>query len=82
VPRIEVLVPSYGMTDNDSYIQEWLVEEGAQVDEGTPLLIIETAKAETEIESPATGTVGQLLVPAEAEVAPGTPLTWIEVAEA
>lgn len=79
--RIDVPVPAYGMTNNDSYVQEWLVEEGAQVDSGAPLLILETAKAETEIESPATGVVGPILVAAQSEVPPGTLLTWIESEE-
>ena len=45
---------------------------------GTPLLVVETTKAETEIESPADGIVGELLVAADSEVPPGTVLTWIE----
>ena len=76
--RIDVTAPRYGMTEGDSYIQTWLIEAGATVQVGTPLLVIETAKAETEIESPADGVVGELLVAADSEVPPGTILTWIE----
>jgi len=35
VSRIDVTVPAYGMTNNDSYLKEWLVEEGTAVQEGT-----------------------------------------------
>lgn len=76
--RVDVAVPAYGMTEGNSYIQSWLVEAGARVAAGDPLVLIETAKAETELESPASGIVGDLLVPADTEVPPGTPLTWIE----
>lgn len=79
--RIEVVVPSYGMTDGDSYVQSWLVSEGATVTAGAPLVLIETAKAETELEAPASGVVGELLVAADSEVPPGTLLTWIESAD-
>lgn len=76
--RIDVTAPRYGMTEGDSYIKTWLVEAGATVHAGTPLLVVETAKAETEIESPADGVVGELLATADSEVPPGTVLTWIE----
>jgi pyruvate dehydrogenase E2 component (dihydrolipoamide acetyltransferase) len=79
--RIDVKVPIYGMTNSDSYIQNWLVAPGATVAEGDPLLVIETAKAETEIESPAAGVVGDILVEADSEVPEGTVLTWIESAD-
>jgi pyruvate/2-oxoglutarate dehydrogenase complex dihydrolipoamide acyltransferase (E2) component len=78
VARIEVVAPTYGMADGNSYIQSWLVEAGTQVAAGDPLVLIETAKAETELEAPSAGTVGELLVAADTEVAPGTALTWIE----
>jgi pyruvate dehydrogenase E2 component (dihydrolipoamide acetyltransferase) len=78
VARIDVTAPRYGMAEGDSYIKAWLVEAGAAVHAGTPLLVVETAKAETEIESPADGVVGDLLVAADSEVPPGTVLTWIE----
>jgi pyruvate/2-oxoglutarate dehydrogenase complex dihydrolipoamide acyltransferase (E2) component len=79
--RTDIVVPSYGMTDNDSYVQSWLVEPGATVEAGSALLVLETAKAETEIEAPVAGIVGDILVPAESEVPPGTVLTWIDGAQ-
>ncbi|HEV7656793.1 MAG TPA: biotin/lipoyl-containing protein [Mycobacteriales bacterium] len=76
--RLDVTVPSYGMTEGDTYIQKWLVTAGSAVAEGAPLVLVETAKAETEIESPVAGVVGDLLCEADTEVPPGTVLTWIE----
>lgn len=79
--RVDVTVPVYGMTESDTYIERWLVSQGDRVNEGDPLVMIETAKAEVELEAPASGIVGDLLVPAEAEVPPGTKLTWIQEAD-
>jgi pyruvate/2-oxoglutarate dehydrogenase complex dihydrolipoamide acyltransferase (E2) component len=78
VARIDISVPTYGMADSDTYIQDWLVEAGAHVDEGAGLVIVETAKAETAIEAPVAGVVGDVLVPVGSEVPSGTLLTWIE----
>jgi pyruvate/2-oxoglutarate dehydrogenase complex dihydrolipoamide acyltransferase (E2) component len=80
VARVDVTVPSYGMTEGDTYVQKWLVTAGATVPEGAPLVVVETAKAETELEAPVAGVVGDLLVEADSEVPPGTVLTWIESA--
>ena len=51
----EVFVPK--MTDfmEEGVIQAWLVEEGDRVEEGQPLLELETDKAVSELESPASG---------------------------
>ena len=51
----EVFVPK--MTDfmEEGIIQAWLVQEGDHVDEGQPLLELETDKAVSELESPASG---------------------------
>lgn len=51
----EVFVPK--MTDfmEEGIIRSWLVQEGDHVDEGQPILEIETDKALSEIEAPAAG---------------------------
>jgi pyruvate dehydrogenase E2 component (dihydrolipoamide acetyltransferase)/2-oxoglutarate dehydrogenase E2 component (dihydrolipoamide succinyltransferase) len=36
---------------------EWLAEDGAVVQMGQPLYVLETDKVETEIEAPSTGTL-------------------------
>ncbi len=52
---VEVFVAK--MTDfmEEGVIQSWLVQEGEHVDEGQPLLELETDKALAELPSPATG---------------------------
>jgi pyruvate/2-oxoglutarate dehydrogenase complex dihydrolipoamide acyltransferase (E2) component len=77
--RVELKVPVYGMADTESVVLRWLREPGEKVQEGEPVVDIETAKAEVTLESPATGVLGPHLVELEVEVPTGTVLTWIEV---
>jgi pyruvate/2-oxoglutarate dehydrogenase complex dihydrolipoamide acyltransferase (E2) component len=46
----------------DVVIEEWYVQVGDQVSAGQPLVLVETDKTTTEIESPVAGTVRRLLV--------------------
>jgi pyruvate dehydrogenase E2 component (dihydrolipoamide acetyltransferase) len=53
----ELKVPTLGMDMEEATIVRWLVEEGAEVKKGDPILEIDTDKTSFEIESPADGTV-------------------------
>jgi pyruvate dehydrogenase E2 component (dihydrolipoamide acetyltransferase) len=58
-------------------VVEWIAEDGADVIIGSPLVIIESEKAQIEIESPASGRL-EILVPAsDIEVAIGTTIARI-----
>ena len=59
----EVLLPQWGMEMAEGTIVRWLKKEGDEIQEGEPLVEIETAKLETDLESSATGVVAQILVP-------------------
>jgi pyruvate/2-oxoglutarate dehydrogenase complex dihydrolipoamide acyltransferase (E2) component len=50
IPRVSVAV-------SEAELVELLVQDGQHVDEGTPLYVIATEKAEQEIEAGASGTV-------------------------
>jgi pyruvate/2-oxoglutarate dehydrogenase complex dihydrolipoamide acyltransferase (E2) component len=50
IPRVSVAV-------SEAELVELLVEDGQHVDEGTPIYVIATEKAEQEIEAGASGTV-------------------------
>jgi pyruvate/2-oxoglutarate dehydrogenase complex dihydrolipoamide acyltransferase (E2) component len=76
--RAELKVPVYGMADTESVVLRWLRQPGERVEEGEPVVDIETAKAEVTLESPATGVLGPHLVEVEVEVPTGTVLAWIE----
>ena len=54
---VELKVPSLGMDMEEANILRWLVEEGAEVEKGQPVLEIDTDKTSFEIESPAAGTI-------------------------
>src|SRR5919109_1416224 len=64
----EIVLPQWGMEMQDATIVRWLKQEGDPVQEGEPLVEIETAKIETEMESTAAGVVAHILVPEGATV--------------
>ncbi len=72
----EFLMPKLGLTMEEGTITEWLVADGDVVAEGAPLLVIETDKTETEVESSGAGRIS-----IEAEVgatfACGERIGWI-----
>ena len=59
-----------------------LVAAGAQVEQGTPLLIMEAMKMEHTINAPAKGTVAELLYAVGDQVAEGAQLLSFQIAEA
>lgn len=66
---IEFRLPQLGMGMQEGTIVEWCVAEGQHVAEGEPLVVVDNAKAETEIESPVSGVVTSIVVPAGHTVA-------------
>ena len=54
---MEVTLPNMGEEIEDVTISRWLVKEGQEVSAGDPLLEIATDKVDTEVPSPASGTV-------------------------
>src|ERR687896_1499969 len=53
----ELKVPTLGMDMEEATIVRWLVEEGAEVKKGDPILEIDTDKTSFEIEAPADGSI-------------------------
>jgi pyruvate dehydrogenase E2 component (dihydrolipoamide acetyltransferase) len=51
----EFLMPKLGLTMEEGTILEWLVDDGAIITPGTPVLRIETDKVESDVEAPAQG---------------------------
>ena len=64
----EVLLPQWGMEMAEGTIVKWLKNEGDTIQEGEPLVAIETAKLETDLESVATGILTRIVVPEGATV--------------
>ena len=48
---VEFQMPKLGLTMEEGTIIEWLVDDGAAVEQGTPVLTIETDKVESEVEA-------------------------------
>ncbi len=64
----EVLLPQWGMEMAEGTIVKWFKNEGDTIQEGEPLVAIETAKLETDLESIASGVVSHIMVPEGATV--------------
>ncbi len=71
-----VQLPKLGFSMNEGEVTEWLAEEGASVEKGQPLYVVESDKSATEIESPASGTLS-ILMPAGETYAVGTVIATI-----
>ncbi len=52
-----IIMPRQGQSVESCILVEWLVDEGAAIEEGTAIASIETDKAVFEVESPAAGTL-------------------------
>ena len=60
--KVEVLLPQWGMGMSEGTVTEWMKKVGDRVEEDEPLAEIEAEKATQELESPATGTLTEILV--------------------
>jgi pyruvate dehydrogenase E2 component (dihydrolipoamide acetyltransferase) len=73
-----VTMPQLGETVVEGTILKWLKSEGEHVDQDEPLFEISTDKVDTEVPSPAAGTLTKILVPEGSTVAVGTDLAEID----
>ena len=74
-------MPSLGHTMEKGKIIEWLKQEGDAVAKGEPLVVIETDKVITEVESPVDGVLLKIAVAAEEERPIGSPLVLLGSAD-
>jgi 2-oxoglutarate dehydrogenase E2 component (dihydrolipoamide succinyltransferase) len=75
---MQVKMPQLGETVVEGTILKWLKHEGDQVAQDEALFEISTDKVDTEVPSPAAGTLTQILVPEGQTVAVGTDLATID----
>jgi pyruvate dehydrogenase E2 component (dihydrolipoamide acetyltransferase) len=74
---VEIVMPRLSDSMEEGTVAKWLVDEGAEVARGQPLVEIDTDKATMEYESESEGTLLQILV-REGETAPiGAPIARI-----
>ena len=75
---MDITMPKWGMTMQEGVLVEWLVAVGDVVTEGQPVATVETEKVDSDIESPAAGTVTELLAETGETVEVGTVIARIE----
>jgi pyruvate dehydrogenase E2 component (dihydrolipoamide acetyltransferase) len=59
---VDVVMPQMGVSVSEGTITKWLKQEGEEIQADEPLLEISTDKVDTEVPSPGTGIVQQILV--------------------
>src|SRR5437773_8715259 len=74
---VDVVMPQMGVSVSEGTITKWLKHEGEQVEADESLLEISTDKVDTEVPSPASGTLTQILVQEGETVDVGTKLGQI-----
>jgi pyruvate dehydrogenase E2 component (dihydrolipoamide acetyltransferase) len=74
---VDVVMPQMGVSVSEGTVTKWLKREGEHVEADEPLLEISTDKVDTEVPSPASGTVTHILVQEGETVAVGTKLGQI-----
>ncbi len=76
--RVEVVMPKMGESIVEGTVLTWFKKPGDYVEQDEPLLEIGTDKVDSEIPSPVSGVLKEILVPEGETVAVGTPLAIIE----
>ncbi len=75
---IELVLPKWGLT-MEAEVLEWLKREGDLITASEPLVVVETDKANAEVEAPVSGRLTRIVASVGAVVAPGDVLGEIEV---
>jgi pyruvate dehydrogenase E2 component (dihydrolipoamide acetyltransferase) len=75
----EVVMPSLGLTMEEGTIVEWFAAVGDTIELGDDLFLLETEKAQVEIEAPYQGVLTEILVEAGHTVAVGVPIAHMDV---
>src|SRR5881394_3921270 len=74
---VDVVMPQMGVSVSEGTITKWLKQVGETIEADETLLEISTDKVDTEVPSPASGVVSEILVQEGETVAVGTPLARI-----
>jgi 2-oxoglutarate dehydrogenase E2 component (dihydrolipoamide succinyltransferase) len=78
---MQVTMPQLGETVIEGTILKWLKQEGEQVAQDEPLFEISTDKVDTEVPSPAAGTLTKIIVAEGQTVSVGTELAVIDAGD-
>src|SRR5512147_1331492 len=72
-----VVMPALEMTQESGRLVAWLKRDGESVNKGEPLMEVETDKVTIEIEAPASGILGGVLIRENDIVPVGQTIAWI-----
>ena len=75
-----IIMPRFGMTQEDATIVRWLIKEGERVENGDPICEVTTDKVNMEVEAPVDGILTGLCY-AEGETVPVTEIIAYILAE-
>ena len=75
---VSVTMPRLGESVSEGTVTRWLKQEGERVEADEPLLEVSTDKVDTEIPSPAAGTVSSIKVQEDETVEVGVELCVID----
>ncbi len=75
---IDVVMPQMGESLAEGTVVRWLKQAGDRVERDEPLFEISTDKVDTDVPSPASGTLHTILVPNGQTVAVGAPVGVID----
>ena len=76
--RTPIVVPKAGMNMVQATIVAWHKSPGDRVEEGEPIVDIETDKVEMQLEAPISGVLREVLVAADEDAEVGATLGLIE----
>jgi pyruvate/2-oxoglutarate dehydrogenase complex dihydrolipoamide acyltransferase (E2) component len=77
--KVTVKVPRLGLTVEEAIVMEWHKQVGDKVEAGEVIGVIEADKATVELESPATGTLTEIIGKIGETYEIGEPLAVLEV---
>ncbi|HHT9126901.1 MAG TPA: dihydrolipoamide acetyltransferase family protein [Candidatus Brocadiia bacterium] len=75
---VEVIMPQMGESVAQGTILRWMVKEGDRVEKDQSIVEISTDKVDTEVPSPASGIIKQILRKEQETIPVGTPIAVIE----
>ena len=76
---VPVIVPQLGNAMEEVTVAEWYVDVGERVREGEPIVMVDSEKAQGELEAPATGTIHEIVVPPSGTAEAGDRLAVLAV---
>lgn len=77
--KVKIKVPRLGLTVEDAVVMEWHKQVGDAVEAGEVIGVIEADKTTVELESPATGTLSEIIGEIGETYEIGAPLAVLEV---